>query len=320
MDLKNDKEETLIDERGDAFADDFVGAASEVYLTEHPNPARQGCFSDLAIRQMAFSPKLPDDPVLDHLFECSECFREYRRALAATKQINLESSRSWREIIRVYAAKMAFAGLSLALVAALAFFAYVKLREQENPEMVKNAEPANAAPPFQSPQTPPADNRPENAPSAENDTTPGVQAEKPSENPRTNPPANSARKPSPKNESQNPPGKSLDDAVSLDLVLSDAGVLRNASGGRSNQGAGLVLPAGLVRLNIRLPEGFSDGRYKITVVDAFGKSLTGQSGTTKGGRLVSGNLDLRNRETQASKLCLQKNAETPDCYDLKVVR
>ena len=314
--------DTSNDERMSDFAGNFVNAAGEMYAEENPNPARAGCFSDLVIRQMAISAKLPDDSVMNHLFECSDCFREYRRALAAARQINLESKRSWRELVKVYTAKMAFAGLSLALLAALILFTYLGIREKESDEIVKTTGTSNVAPPFDNSLNAPPEKKTENNQAEQDlkDTMPDIRSSRSPEKQKPGQTTDYPRNAAEKNKTQKSQNNSLPKDVALNLVLNDAGVLRNAAGQQASQNSPLALPAANVRLNIQLPGGFSDGRYKITIVDAFGQSLTGQDAVMNNGRLVAESLNLRNLKARASKLCLQRNAEIPDCFNIEVVR
>ncbi len=53
------------------------------YLSEgFPNPDRQGCPSDTALRSLALSPTESEPTVTEHLAACSPCFRRYAELLA----------------------------------------------------------------------------------------------------------------------------------------------------------------------------------------------------------------------------------------------
>jgi len=61
--------------------------ATQAALDDYPNPNRIGCPDRSTLRTLALHRKrIPlDDPVIDHVAECSECFREcrtYRRRRA----------------------------------------------------------------------------------------------------------------------------------------------------------------------------------------------------------------------------------------------
>ncbi len=70
------------------------------YLSEaFPNPDRQGCPPDAALRSLAFNPNESEPTVTEHLAGCSPCFRRYAELLAALKsQREAEEGLSWRRI------------------------------------------------------------------------------------------------------------------------------------------------------------------------------------------------------------------------------
>jgi hypothetical protein len=56
------------------------------YLSEaFPNPDRQGCPPDAALRSLAFNPNESEPTVTEHLAVCSPCFRRYTELLAELK-------------------------------------------------------------------------------------------------------------------------------------------------------------------------------------------------------------------------------------------
>src|SRR5712664_1010061 len=70
------------------------------YLSEaFPNPDRQGCPPDAALRSLAFNPKENEPTVTEHLAVCSPCFRRYTELLAELKsQQRAEERSSWTRI------------------------------------------------------------------------------------------------------------------------------------------------------------------------------------------------------------------------------
>src|SRR5436309_12979106 len=59
---------------------------ARTYLSEaFPNPDRQGCPSDTALRSLAFNPTEGEPAVTEHLAACSPCFRRYGELLAEFK-------------------------------------------------------------------------------------------------------------------------------------------------------------------------------------------------------------------------------------------
>jgi len=70
------------------------------YLSEaFPNPDRQGCPPDAALRSLAFSPNEREATVTEHLAVCSPCFRRYAELLAESKsQREAQRGSSWERV------------------------------------------------------------------------------------------------------------------------------------------------------------------------------------------------------------------------------
>lgn len=70
------------------------------YLSEaFPNPDRQGCPPDAALRSLAFYPNESEPTVTEHLAVCSPCFRRYAELLAESKsQTEAQRGTSWRRV------------------------------------------------------------------------------------------------------------------------------------------------------------------------------------------------------------------------------
>src|SRR6266568_2861947 len=59
--------------------DDLLDDAVEYFSTCFPNPSRDGCPPPARLRDLASSAHLVTGEVRAHLFQCSECFKEFRR-------------------------------------------------------------------------------------------------------------------------------------------------------------------------------------------------------------------------------------------------
>src|SRR5580704_10537575 len=70
------------------------------YLSEaFPNPDRDGCPPDSALRSLAFHPTEAEPTVTEHLAACSPCFRRYSELLAELMaQQRVEKASSWKRI------------------------------------------------------------------------------------------------------------------------------------------------------------------------------------------------------------------------------
>lgn len=66
----------------DLDAEELASLARRYYAARFPNPQRLGCPPPGEIIKIVRNRHAPDETLLDHLFECSECFGEYRQALA----------------------------------------------------------------------------------------------------------------------------------------------------------------------------------------------------------------------------------------------
>jgi hypothetical protein len=91
------------------------------YLSEaFPNPSREGCPPDDALRSLAFNPSESEPRVTEHLAACSPCFRRYSELLAELKWHQKATQGSWAHIS---AWSKAHPVLSATAVACLLFIA-----------------------------------------------------------------------------------------------------------------------------------------------------------------------------------------------------
>lgn len=86
------KNRTALDMKGERLLD-FARA----YLSEtFPNPNREGCPPDPALRSLAFNPKESDSRAAEHLGACSPCFKRYAELLSEFRsQQKSEVGLSW---------------------------------------------------------------------------------------------------------------------------------------------------------------------------------------------------------------------------------
>src|SRR5256884_1682866 len=89
------KDRRAFERRGNDFLDFARSYLSEAF----PNPDRQGCPPDAALRSLAFYPNESEPTVTEHLAVCSPCFRRYTELLAELKsQQRAEERSSWSRI------------------------------------------------------------------------------------------------------------------------------------------------------------------------------------------------------------------------------
>jgi hypothetical protein len=72
------------------------------------------------------------------------------------------------------------------------------------------------------------------------------------------------------------------------------------------------------RLRLRMPHGSAAGRYTVKVVDAYGKPLV-TGAARSGGRTLTVDLDLRGLTAKPYRLCLSRDGEAPDCYQMSII-
>lgn len=92
------------------------------YLSEgFPNPDREGCPPDDALRSLAFNPRESQSELTEHLASCSPCFRRYSDLLAELKaqqqaaELSLSSISVWSKAHPVLAAIALACGLFIAI-------------------------------------------------------------------------------------------------------------------------------------------------------------------------------------------------------------
>src|SRR5882672_3689180 len=88
-------------------AEELVSLARRYYAASFPNPHRLGCPPPGEIIKVVGQRKAPDQALREHLFECSECFGEYRNELAH----RLEPDKvTWRDQLVSIRNRLATAG------------------------------------------------------------------------------------------------------------------------------------------------------------------------------------------------------------------
>ena len=105
------------------------------YLSEaFPNPDRQGCPPDAALRSLAFNPNESVPAVTEHLAGCSPCFTRYAELLAELKsRREAEEGLSWRRIYTWSKAHPMLAWTALVCALAIAIGASLLFRRIRQP-------------------------------------------------------------------------------------------------------------------------------------------------------------------------------------------
>src|SRR5256884_3767016 len=116
------------------------------YLSEaFPNPDRQGCPPDAALRSLAFNPTESQSGVTEHLASCSPCFRRYGELLAEFKsQKEKEKGFLWVRIsvwTKAHPVLVGTAALCLLLIAIGVGLWLRGIRQPNSPPMETNRKP-----------------------------------------------------------------------------------------------------------------------------------------------------------------------------------
>lgn len=274
--------ETLIEFARDYFAAGF------------PNPDRHGCPDRAKLTTLAQAGHLPDDELRAHLFGCSDCFREYRTALA-TRAVDAPAAawwQTWRD--KLVATLMLRPGLVWTSVAALllagALLIGTRWRgESHNPLSPAASETAQAHAPI-------------SAPAASSPT----------------PDARSARNVEPPAPQSNPAARrgalatEMVTAVSVDLneYVALRGVTDVGGGGQQF----IRLAPVRTRLKLRLPEGSLAGAYTVSLVDEFDKALATDKAVSRDAKWLIATLDFRHNTAKSYRLKVEQQGAPPDFY------
>ena len=113
------------------------------YLSDaFPNPNREGCPGDAALRSLAFNPTEDEFVVTEHLAACSPCFRRYGELLAElTFQREAQKAFSWGTIPIWTKIHPVLAGTAAVCFLLVAIRVGVSLRPPNAPQMETNRKP-----------------------------------------------------------------------------------------------------------------------------------------------------------------------------------
>ena len=116
------------------------------YLSEaFPNPDRQGCPPDAALRSLAFNPTEAQAAVTEHLAACSPCFRRYGELLAELKsQREKDEGFTWGSIsvwTKAHPVLAGTAALCLLLIAIGVGFLLRSIRQPNTPPIDAHRKP-----------------------------------------------------------------------------------------------------------------------------------------------------------------------------------
>jgi hypothetical protein len=253
----------------------LIIAAQNHFATAYPNERRVGCPAPGVI--MAARADLPPgDELRAHLLRCSECFNGYSAALQDHYQRTAsESAADWQtKLLRAVSRWR----LPIFTGVAAAFLLVVSL-------LIQRREPSETLQSIQS------RSQPMPVASAVNPLTPV-------------PPAPTVGRPPDPPQEMPRPAEWL--AINLDLnrykALGDS--IRGES--RREEETKIKLRPLRALLKLRLRHGSEAGRYRISVVDPYGKRLTGARARSLNGKSLDAFLDLRRAARMAHRLRVER--------------
>jgi hypothetical protein len=294
-------------------AEELTLLARQYYSARFPNPQRIGCPLHGEIAKVVKHRQIPDQALREHLFECSECFGDYRQELA--QRVGPAPAENgwmdrWPWILKISGAS---AVLILLLITILIW-------PKPKPETAKEAAPgssiqesragdgagpapnqANAIGTAEAPK-PPGDELAMGGPSRSSPVAETIAVDLDNyqnfRHPLNGTPANASE----------------DQSGREDVKLHEAPAVE-ANGPPSGENI-ISLPATRASVILRLPETGARGKYNVSFIDAFGKTLWSTSAYSQDGSKLRVSLNLRRISPKKCRLRLARNGEAPAYYDV----
>lgn len=282
--------------------EDLRAFAQEYYSKDFSNPERVGCPGTGAIKFLVRSETLPDDDARQHLFNCSDCFTEYREAMVACKGAPyLQPTSWWRTPLSDFKLKPSRALAATAFFILVTAISLISYRLNKDPQLSPDTRPASE-------QTIPPSNANSHGPS-------GMTADESMAAATTRLPSKRRRMPQSQTFSRRSDYLVATVAITIDLRED---VMRAAGEARTSGEKIIELPAARTTLLFNLPEGSSKGPYEVRIVDPFGKTLKSTKAISPQGKILRVLLDLRGLAKARCRLCVSRMSEAPDCHQVVI--
>lgn len=268
----------------------LMGDAREYFAEAFANPQREGCPSPGTINSVVRSGRLPESELREHLFGCSECFREYRAALAIHQHQHETAAGWWERLWRLLALHpipAAVATLAILTIGISWYWIHSADFSQTAREKTTVVSPSlvNSVP------APTPDS------SASEPGSTGV------ESTRRVPENQMAAVIAP---------------VDLSVDLNDKVALRGAQENTDIKES-IGLTQRVIRLHLQLPEGSASGKYTVSLIDTDSRRLTQTHAVSRDGRRLNIGFDLTRVAKGRYRLQLQHRDEPPDFYPVIVI-
>jgi len=270
--------------------DEMVTLARRFYATGFPNPQRRGCPPPGGIVKLVSRRRAPSQALREHLFECSECFSEYRQALAQCQ--NEVAGWKWRTSIFTLKRVSTLVLILLSLLFAGRLIWRKPTPEAHNEQIARSNQPG-------------ARTRDAGETQANKTAAPlPVEIAKTAVEPRVIEGSSRSLR-------MTEPG-----AKTVNVDLDDYPIFRRSQ----EEKPPIVLPAVRANLVLRLPETGAAGKYTVSLIDAFGKVLLSGTAVSPDGDKLQVNLDLRQFTPKKYRLRLSRKGEAPAFYDVIIGR
>jgi hypothetical protein len=302
----------------DLDAEDLASIARRYYAARFPNPQRLDCPPTGEIIQVVRSRHAPDETLLEHLFECSECFGEYRQALAECRPAPDDVAWTMR-LLSFLTSKHTAATIAPVILILLSLVIIPRLDWRkpvsEALQIAHSTSPdARAGGAGESASPPAAAVAIATIPKLTENSRAGTLAWK------------SLEVSSPR-------------AEIIDVDLDNYRVFRRSqrerltSASQESLGRGgakyseapdeappgekvISLPSTRASLVLQLPETGAPGKYNVSLIDAFGQPLLSSAAFSSDGANLQVTLDLRRVPLKKYRLRLWRNGEAPAFYDV----
>ena len=287
-----------------AFEDpeELIAFARKYFSTDFPNLSHLGCPPPGTLSGLLGSGKLPQAELRAHLLGCSECFCEYREAMASHRSAAAMSANSWWPRMAAWTRKPGLVFASAITLLTLLFvgvFVWRELTQPPAPSLAKNGSGPSAG----SAEAPQASQMP----GAASEVTP-------------TPEASAAQRPfiQRSQKADRRPHELIAKVVPIEIDLEDYTTLRDVREAGSGGEKPIKLPPSRTRLVLRLPERGAKGLYHVSIVDAYGKPLITEKRKSPDGKTLTIILNLSGLSEKASRLSVARAGQAPDFYPVVI--
>jgi hypothetical protein len=299
----------------ETFAENLIKMSQDFYSNEE-NFDKSRCFSKNFIAEIINSGNLPDENILNHLFDCADCFQNYRSELSKHKE---KSTQKESFVFFATFFRWQFAAFLLVGICLLSLVCFYYPKHEETKEIAqvqtKNENlPNTNQVEIQSKNTNSSEPNLKNEPKEILKIQPKNKEKLEKSLPKAVKKEQTQIKEKKTEKEIETIGK--DSSENFDLELNENSVLR--SDNYFNQNNGYKLPAKKVNLQLKLPNFYAGGNYKIQLMDAKTKILLSNNSKLQNYKISIKNVDLRKYKNKATRICLQKNGEIPDCFNIQI--